>query len=520
MGLPLFKGHNGSNDDLFDDPVKTAASNERNDGFKWGGHGRTQNPNWDPSDPSTGPKEYEGTSGAEEDVNRYRNMASTMNGRDAPVIDMTNARRDASMATDSRVLGMSDRGSQLQALDLQRRAALGQAPSAAAQQMQAGTNAAMASQMALAAGARGQAGIAQAGYQAAGNNAALNAQNTQQTGILRAQEMAQARGAYGDQSNSLRQGDAQQRQQDLMARGMSAQEAQAQADMEMRQRGLNQQGQSDFEHMGFDVNKAQLDANAGLENANIDRWRTQSGLDAGSTARAESNAAGFVSGGASLITGLGGSDVRMKENAKFEGIAKGMEMQFGSPGVAQKAANEVARDESRDSPAVAKAMQSGVADGNAGTIFRGDPYGKPSDLTFGTKGQHDTMTAFRKVGGAIADGARSFAAKFDTTPQTASSQMLDRLNPYSYNYKPGTPGEDPSRLRYGVMAQDLQKSPMGASMVEETPGGKMVDARKAAGVNLAALADLHQRVKRIEAKDPSAVASKVREDGFAYGGRR
>lgn len=82
----------------------------------------------------------------------------------------------------------------------------------------------------------------------------------------------------------------------------------------------------------------------------------------------------------------------------------------------------------------------------------------------------------------------------------APAQMMEQLQPYSYNYKQGVPGEDTGRRRFGVMAQDLQKSPMGASIVEETPNGKMLDARHATGVHFAAEANLHQRLKGLEAE--------------------
>lgn len=82
---------------------------------------------------------------------------------------------------------------------------------------------------------------------------------------------------------------------------------------------------------------------------------------------------------------------------------------------------------------------------------------------------------------------------------SASEQMLDGLQPYAFNYKPGA-GEDPGQRRFGIMAQDLEKSPMGASIVTDTPTGKMVDNKHATGVLLAASADMNDRLKALEGR--------------------
>ncbi len=457
MGFGFSGSDAGGNNDLFDTKGLPGQPDAvRNDTFQWGGvgHDRTNDDGTPVMNPD-GSFVY-GPTGAQQDVTRYQNMGAAAGSTAAPTINKAQTNSDAGQAYDSRNLGMQSRENQNQALNMMRDAAQGNAPSAAALQMKAGTDAAMRSQLALAAGARGASALAGAQYNAAGNNAALNQQNTQQTGILRAQEMAQARGAFGQQAGDMRNQDAQQRSQDLQARGMSAQEAQAQAQLEMQQRGLNQQGQMGYEGMAMGVNQAQLNANVGMQSQNQQQWATQAGLDQNSTKMANGNAWGAVSGVGSLL-----SDARLKENIE---------------------------------PA---------------SIYRGDPYGARSDLSYGSRSDYDTGRTLKSVGGALRDGAR---AALDG-PRSASEAMLDQVQPYSYSYKPGS-GEDPNRLRYGVMAQDLQKSPMGATLVEETPHGKAIDSGKAAGVNLAALADLHQRVKAIEAQHPTAVADKVRDDKY------
>lgn len=73
--------------------------------------------------------------------------------------------------------------------------------------------------------------------------------------------------------------------------------------------------------------------------------------------------------------------------------------------------------------------------------------------------------------------------------------MLDKLEPYTYDYKNKKIDNQKST---SVMAQDLEKSKVGKTFVDNTPDGKMVDYSKALGTMLAAQADLHKRLKKIE----------------------
>lgn len=113
---------------------------------------------------------------------------------------------------------MAARGSQNNALDLMRNAAEGNAPSVAEIQQREGLNAAMRNQQALAGGARGAAGLAGAQYGAAQNTAMMQQQGIGQASALRAGEMANARGAYGQMGLGMGA-------QDLSAAGLYGQQA-------------------------------------------------------------------------------------------------------------------------------------------------------------------------------------------------------------------------------------------------------------------------------------------------------
>lgn len=80
------------------------------------------------------------------------------------------------------------------------------------------------------------------------------------------------------------------------------------------------------------------------------------------------------------------------------------------------------------------------------------------------------------------------------------SDMLDKIQPYSFNFKPLS-GEDPNRIAYGVLAQDLEKTPMGNSIVKNENGVKKIDVPMGVGASLAALANLNQRLRKVEGRN-------------------
>lgn len=129
------------------------------------------------------------------------------------------------------------RSGQMGAMGLLQDAAYGNAPSAAQMQIMAGADQAVQQQMGMANALRGgfnPAAVRNAQIQGAG----IQAQANQQGAILRAQEMAQARGQYFDAANAIRVGDQNSQQLQLgmqqmllgaynnaLSQGMSADQA-------------------------------------------------------------------------------------------------------------------------------------------------------------------------------------------------------------------------------------------------------------------------------------------------------
>lgn len=87
------------------------------------------------------------------------------------------------------------------------------------------------------------------------------------------------------------------------------------------------------------------------------------------------------------------------------------------------------------------------------------------------------------------------------TQPEANKENLDPVDGFTYRYKPEAAariGED-TGVRPGVMAQDLEKTPAGKTVVDDTPNGKALDIHRAIGFSLAGVAGLDKRMQRLEA---------------------
>ncbi len=108
--------------------------------------------------------------------------------------------------------------------------------------------------------------------------------------------------------------------------------------------------------------------------------------------------------------------------------------------------------------------------------------------------------AMQAGGGALTAliGAMSDRREKKAIKKESMRGFLDALSAKSYEYKDtAKPGTAAGR-RYGIMAQDLEKTPAGKSIVRETEHGKMVDVVQGFGLALAAMADLNKRLAKVE----------------------
>ena len=119
---------------------------------------------------------------------------------------------------------------------------------------------------------------------------------------------------------------------------------------------------------------------------------------------------------------------------------------------------------------------------------------------------HNTNTAAGNITKAAENNAKKIFSDVNakTNIKTAKygqvSDMLKNLTPSTYNYKPGL--GMPAGPQMGVMAQDLQKSPLGSTAVSTDPqsGMKQVDYSKLFPAMTAALASHDERIRAIEAQ--------------------
>ncbi len=115
------------------------------------------------------------------------------------------------------------------------------------------------------------------------------------------------------------------------------------------------------------------------------------------------------------------------------------------------------------------------------------------DSYAGAKAANDTSDKIMKFGGAL---AMSDERQKTDVKEFSPSDFLDKLTAKSFNYK--SPNKFGKGKQFGVVAQDLEKSPVGSTMVKNTTEGKAIDPIKAVGPVLASLADIHKRLSGLE----------------------
>jgi hypothetical protein len=108
------------------------------------------------------------------------------------------------------------------------------------------------------------------------------------------------------------------------------------------------------------------------------------------------------------------------------------------------------------------------------------------------------------AGAAAAGGQMAMASdknmKENIKPASGSANeietFMNAIKEYNYNYKNKANG---TGEKTGVMAQDIEKTAVGKTMVDENgKGQKVVDTNKAIGAILAGMADLNKKIKKME----------------------
>ncbi len=358
--------------------------------------------------------------------------------------------------------------------------AAGNGPSLARQNLQAGlnqTNQALQSQAMSSAGGAGlgnsQRNLLNAQANAAGNmqQAAAQASAAEQIGAMQAQ---------GNAANALR----------------SSGQNQQQLNMANQQNMLN--NQMGAYNNQFGANLAQTQANMGYDQANQNLGIAQANIGlqgANSGAAAAKGYADFIGKGISAAFGL--SDERMKTNIadtddssilgflrQYKALddqekeSAGQVVQPSGGGQALSLGGGVMQRGGMAPPPKSKGMLGDMLGG----LIGGD----------GDTGDLDTSAMSMFSDERLKKGVRS--------NDQDNQEFMDKLKSKSFEYKnPDSPHAAHGRV-HGVMAQDMEKSKVGADMVTDTPIGKLFNMPKAVSATLSSLATLNKRMDKYEKK--------------------
>lgn len=98
------------------------------------------------------------------------------------------------------------------------------------------------------------------------------------------------------------------------------------------------------------------------------------------------------------------------------------------------------------------------------------------------------------AGGLLMSDERRKTDVAPAGPELGDALMLIQPSRYQYDAAMQDPGQ-----KFGVMAQDVERSPLGQQVVVNTPAGKMLDSGQTAAVALAGTSDHERRLRAIEA---------------------
>jgi len=356
----------------------------------------------------------------------------------------------------------------------------GPGPSAAEAQMRQGADANMAQAIALAHSGRGAGANANAMRQAAFQNAATGQQMNQQLGVLRANEAANWR------------------QQQLGAMGMEQQTIGA-----MRGQSIGQQGQ----YQGFAGNMGQQ----GLGYGQLGLGYQQTGNQAQLGFEGQGNQTGLGYAGLQNNAGQFGEAMRNKIYDTQGQMIFNTQTANANLSAGQ-AANQQRRD-AADQAFTGTVMGAGLnmMGQQAGAQAGGGNSGQPAPVASSYGGAYQGY--YGQGGGTQQDAATRAGMAQDNPYAKSDVRAKENIRPadmravfgngpdlrpaqgYSYDYK-----NQRDARPVGPMAQDLEKTPAGASTVATGPDGqKSIDTGRLSLVNAAAVSELQRRTDELEA---------------------
>lgn len=424
---------------------------------------------------------------------------------------------DLNQYNESRGLADVDRQQQMQGLDMLRDQMTARR-TAGTEAIQQGAANAAARQSSLATLARGgMLGEVAANQQANAGNLLAGQVAGGQAAALRAAEAQQAALQYGQAAGQIRSLDA-------ASQAQAGSAAEAQAANRMRTDEQNAARQRDAEALRASVLGAQQGQVIREDQQDARRYGIDLALQAGDAARAERYAeAGTAAGAAALgygahaakdllsdsATGQSGGDGGRKKRDD-ETLYSDERAKRNVRPLSDADAAKLSAESDRLFPGMS-AVRMPVQEMSDGEPLRmpvqemsDEPLRMPVQEMRGAYVPPGARERMRRDADATAEDLHRALSQPDETraarerDTTLPREMMRSLDGgYAYNYREGS-GEDPTKRRYGIMAQDLEKTPMGASLVEDTPRGKMIDTRQAAGTLLASVSDLQRQIDEMK----------------------
>jgi len=411
--------------------------------------------------------------------------------------------------------------------------ARGQGPSVSGEMLRQAQASNMRNVMAAMAAARGGPGGAAAVRAAQGDAAGIGQQAAGQAAQTRMQEQLNAQGLLGNVLAQARQGDLSAREQNMRLAQVQAQlrlaeqqgnqaavnalrqqyaQIEAQANLANPQLSLQAEQQRDairtaLLQAGYSVAEADRQANLAVQGMNQRQYMTDEQI---AEARRQSDLGNDVKAQDFLP-----SDERVKTNVKpAEEPEENMLTTLGSLMPKQGTKGLLGNIVGSIGSLLGGAAPAKVAAGfGAGLLMSGmenktniQPADVASDFLHRLSNGMTQGGRFNPIGAAIGTGLDQLDTLSDETKKTdkndasvgSDQRFLDQLNAMTYDYK--NPALHGSGRRLGIMAQDLEKTPEGASLVRDTPGGKVVDVGGLANAAIASVVNVHKRVKDIEAR--------------------
>lgn len=401
----------------------------------------------------------------------------------------------------------------------------GTTPSAADISLRQATDRNVANQYALAASASGMnAGLAE--RQAMLGASDINAQATATGAAQRAQEIQSAQsqlagllGTTASQDAGLSTTQAQLTQQQILANaGFQNTATMTQAQLDAATAQLNTQ-QANTVNLANASNQLQAGtttatlaqqialANAGAQNTTSQtnaQLSNQTGIaNAGNTTSASQATAANQTSAANTSATLAAQIA--EANAKNQSDQNTTQATLNQQASTGNAANALSADQTNTTATLTQQQQDALAKQNAaanaltasgqGVTAAGDA---ATAKAAAAKATGDLITGL--VGAGAKSDRRAKENITDANQSDLAKLLKDLGSPKAYDYKePDSVGAAPGR-NFGPLAQDIERSRIGKSIVKDTSDGKMVDVNRALLVALAALGHVDKRVRGLEGR--------------------